>query len=250
MPSSVQEEDGMSREHLTTLGETPALVVCAGRESAAVKRGTVLVLHGLGGSKERQRPEAGSLAGRGYLAIALDAVGHGARRYPDFEDRFAPDRAELSFFEVVQRTAEELPSVLEALARRGWTRPGRLGACGISMGGAVLFGASTRSCTFNAVATIVASPRWRHTEDSPHERLDCYYPTPLLMQTAGSDTTVGPCDARDLHLALLPRYASSPDRLRYVEHTNEEHLLSEPAWTRAWNSVLEWFERFLKPPRG
>jgi hypothetical protein len=37
---------------------------------------------------------------------------------------------------------------------------------------------------------------------------------------------------------------------RYVEHPEEDHLLSEPAWTRAWNNVLEWFELFLEPPRG
>lgn len=234
------------REHATTLGEAPALLVFTGPEPAAVARGTVLLLHGLGGSKEVQRTEAHSLADHGHLAVVVDAVGHGARRYPDFEHRFAPARAERSYHEVVQRTAQELPAILQDLTDRALARPGYLGACGISMGGAILFGAIR---AFDAAATLVASPRWRHAPESPHERLDRFFPTPLLVQTAGSDTTVPPADARDLHAALLPRYAQAPDRLRYVEHPGEEHMLSGPAWARAWSEVLAWFDRFLAPQR-
>lgn len=233
------------REYLVTLAEMPALAVAAEAPAAAAKRGTVLVLHGLTGSKETQRTEAHALAERGYLAVAIDAVGHGARRYSDFDDRFSPERAEHSFFDVVQRTADELPSVLDALARLGWTRPGRVGACGISMGGFILFGAMSSHSAFNAVATVVASPRWLHVADSPHERLDRFFPTPLLIQTAGNDPVVSPSGARELYEKLMPRYASAPERLHYIEYPDEGHMLSEPAWRLAWAEVLDWFGRFL-----
>jgi len=234
------------QEHLITLAEVPALVASIGAPTAAAERGTVLVLHGLTASKEVQRTEAHSLAAQGYLAVTIDAVGHGARHYHDFDDRFSPERGERSFFEVVQRTADELPSVLEALDQRGWTRPGRLGAFGFSMGGFILFGAMSSHCAFDAAATVVASPRWLHVPESPHERLDRFFPTPLLLQTAELDTTVPPSDARDLHQALMRRYASAPERLRYVEYPGEHHMLSEPAWRLSWAEVLDWFERFLK----
>jgi uncharacterized protein len=233
------------REQVISLAGVPALAVASGAPGAAAERGTILLLHGLTAAKEVQRTEASSLADHGYLAVTIDAVGHGARRYADFDARFADDRGEASFFEVVRRTAEEIPAVLAALTDLGWTRPGRVGACGISMGGFILFGAITARCALDAVATIVASPRWLHGPTSPHAELDRFFPTPLLMQTGAHDPVVPPADAHDLHEALAPRYASAPDRLRYLEHAGEAHMFSERAWRRAWGEVPTWFDRHL-----
>ncbi len=107
-----------------SLGSAPALVVHAGSADAAAARGTVIVHHGLSGQKEVQGRELISLAVAGFLAIGVDAVGHGERRWPGFEARFqeAPDRW---FMEAVRATASETPQLIDALAARGWARPGR-----------------------------------------------------------------------------------------------------------------------------
>ena len=240
----------MSREELTTLGETPALVVVPSAEHGEGGRGTVLLLHGLGESKEWRLREARWLAERGYLTIVLDAVGHGPRRSPDLEQCLGPEGGEGSYADVVRRTAEELSSVVAIAAERGWVRPGCLGACGISMGGAALFGAVSSDCSFDAVATIVASPKWRHTADSPHQRHDRFFPTALLMQCAGADSVISTPHTRDLHRALVPKYASSPERLRYVEYDAEGHVPTAPAWLCIWHEVFAWFDRFLRPTSG
>lgn len=193
------------REEVVRLASASALVA----SSEGTPRATVLLLHGLGASKEVQRPEAHSLAEHGFRAVTLDAVGHGERRLSDFDERFRPDRAETSYFELVQQTAAELPSIVEALSARGWTQDG-LGACGISMGGAILFGAIARGVRFDAACTIVASPRWKSAPHSPHAQLEQFWPTPLLMQTAGADRTVPPEDARELFECLSPLYGSTP----------------------------------------
>ncbi|WP_158623783.1 alpha/beta hydrolase family protein [Corallococcus llansteffanensis] len=229
------------------LGEAPALVVGEGSTVAPGPRGTVLLLHGLGASKEVQRPEAQLLARHGYLAVIIDAVGHGERRYPDFDRRFAPDRAEQAFREVVSRSAAELPAVLGALAERGGSRPGAVGACGISMGGAILLEALGPELAVDAAVTVVAPPPRGH---EALERLARFFPTPLLMQTAGADTLVPSQDARDFHHALLPRYASAPERLRYFEHPGEEHMFTEAGWGRVWEEVLGWFNRFMPVAGG
>ncbi|HEY8205849.1 MAG TPA: alpha/beta fold hydrolase [Myxococcaceae bacterium] len=234
-------------EQPTTLAGVPALAVSkAPPEEAAATRGTVLLFHGFTGSKEVQRTEAFSLARRGYLAITPDAVGHGARRFADFDRRFPPDLADRNYFEVVQQTADELPSLIAELQERRWALPGRLGACGISMGGAVLFGAIASGCAFGAAAAIVASPVWRHRPFSPHERLDRFFPVPLLLQNASADEVVNPAEARALCEALAPRYASAPERLRYFLHSGEGHMFSERGWHRAWGEVEAWFDRFLR----
>lgn len=233
-------------EQVLSLAGVPALVLSLQPPEVAARRGTVLVLHGLTASKEIQRTEALSLARHGYLAVALDAVGHGARRYPDFEERFAEARMEPSFYEVVEQSAAELPAVLDALRARGWALPGRVGACGISMGGFILFGAVVARVALDAVVPLVASPHWVLSTRSPHLQLDRFFPTPLLIQNASDDQTVLPAAARALHQALLPRYAAAPERLRYVEHENEPHLLTERAWHLAWADTLGWFDRFLQ----
>jgi dipeptidyl aminopeptidase/acylaminoacyl peptidase len=66
------------------------------------------------------------------------------------------------------------------------------------------------------------------------------------MQTATDDVTVSPVGARELHRALVPRYAAAPERLRYLEHRGEGHMFSEPAWDLAWRETLAWFDRHLR----
>jgi dienelactone hydrolase len=244
--------DTVPRDYSLQLGDTPALLVVDGPEGSAVDRGTVVVLHGLTGRKELHQPDAEVFARRGFLVVLPDAVGHGVRRYPDFERRFSsPAQGERSYFDIVRRTAAELPGVISDLTSRGLARPGGLGAVGTSMGGAVLFGAMTAGCDFAAVATIVASPRWLHCEDSPHQRLERFYPTALLIQTAGVDTTVPPADVRALHAALVSRYAPAPERLRYIEYAGEEHMLpADGAGARARAEVTDWLDRFVKAGSG
>ncbi|RKH35239.1 hypothetical protein D7Y13_02585 [Corallococcus praedator] len=229
----------MQSEQRVMLADAPALIVGGGPTPAPGPRGTVVLLHGLGASKEVQRPEAYLLARRGYVAVILDAVGHGERRHPDFEHRFAPERMADSFAELVAQAAAELPTVLGVLAEQGWSRPGAVGACGISMGGAMLFGAIEAGAVLDAAVSVVAPP------PRAHAHLARYFPTPLLLQTAGADTLVPASNARAFHHALTPRYASAPERLRFVEHDGEGHMFSEAGWGRVWDEALGWFDRFL-----
>src|SRR4051794_7189917 len=113
-----------AHEHIAVLGDVPSLVVETQGDVAPDGRGTVLLLHGLGASKELQRKEAYSLAAQGCRAVILDAVGHGERRYPDFDSRFSPERAERSFGEVIQQSSNELPGVIQGLKQRGWMSGG------------------------------------------------------------------------------------------------------------------------------
>jgi hypothetical protein len=71
------------------------------------------------------------LADAGFLAIGIDIVGHGERRYPDFEQRFpghdqphAYDPAiEANFLSDVLSTAQEVPAIIDDLLARGWSLP-------------------------------------------------------------------------------------------------------------------------------
>lgn len=238
-------------ERPISLAGVPALLMSAipAREAAA-ERGTVLLLHGFTGSKEVQRAEGRSLARRGYLSVITDAADHGARRAPDFDQRFAghSEASEKAFFEIVKRTTAELGAIRAALIEEGLALPGRLGVCGISMGGAVLFGALAAGVQFDAAVAMISTPHWKQVGESPHEHPERFFPTPLLLQTAGADTVVPPEGARTFHETLTPLYASAPERLHYIEHPGEAHIFTPLGWARAWRQVETWFNQFLVAP--
>jgi hypothetical protein len=77
----------------------PALLRYRESPEAAAGRGTVLWYHGFGGTKERYGAYPAALAEAGFLAVSLDAVGHGERRYPDFDEIFSDERWDCSFEE-------------------------------------------------------------------------------------------------------------------------------------------------------
>ena len=64
-------------------GDIPLLLM-HGRRGGKF-RGTVLLYHGLGASKDSNRAELASLADKGFLAVGIDAIAHGERRATDFD---------------------------------------------------------------------------------------------------------------------------------------------------------------------
>jgi hypothetical protein len=56
----------------------------------------VLWFHGFTADRNASRSELEALARAGLLAVGLDAVGHGARRLPDFDRHFSGPKEETS----------------------------------------------------------------------------------------------------------------------------------------------------------
>ncbi|QSQ26010.1 hypothetical protein JY651_14245 [Pyxidicoccus parkwayensis] len=111
-----------------SLAGAPALAVHVGSREEALRKGAVLLFHGLGASKEVHTAELSAFASRGLYAVGVDAVGHGARRYPDFDTRFSfedPRRRHEEFLTVVRESARH-----DADARLGGSHPRRGGVDG------------------------------------------------------------------------------------------------------------------------
>lgn len=211
-------------------------------------RGTILFFHGLSVSIADQTKELHSLAREGFVVIGVDNVGHGERRYTDFEARFSHDNPEFLafFFDAVEETMEEIPRVVDAAIVEGLAPGSRFGVCGISMGGFIAYGAPLVDRRFSAATPILGSPRWYlDRPSSPHRHVGRFYPVALLAQNASRDASVPPADARTLHAALRPRYAEAPDRLAYVEFEDAEHSMPEKQWDELWHNVVRWFIQFV-----
>ncbi len=236
------------------LASAPALALFQDGPEENAQRGTILFYHGFGESKDKYVEVLTRFAAAGFLAIGIDGVGHGERRYPDFTERFPPiqppligdTQLEAAFLSVVRATTQEIPAIIDALFERSWVYGGRLGISGHSFGGFVTYAAVVAEKRIRVAASVVGSPQWKLPwPESPHLHIDQFFPAALLSQTASNDTRVLPDFARELHQRLVSYYAQTPERLRYIEYQDSAHDLSEQDWQQAWENVVHWFERFI-----
>jgi dienelactone hydrolase len=211
-----------------TLATAPALIV----RPDGTPRATLLWYHGLGVAKETHLPELERFARAGIVAVGIDAAGHGERRLPDFEERFAPPRhvIEPLLHQLVAQSAAEVPSILDALGAE------RVALCGISFGGYITYRAAPRDTRIVAAVPLLGSP--------DPALAAAYFPTALLSLTGEHDTNVPPATARAFHRDLEPRYARSPERLHYREYPAETHFFTPAAWEDAVERTIAWVLRF------
>ncbi len=224
-------------------GEVPTLVASRG-PTPAPERGTVLVYHPLGEDKSVHAEDLERLAAEGFLAVGVDAIAHGERRLPGAYARFRADPLG-ALLEVVTATADEVPGLVDALVARGWAMPGRIGVVGVSLGGFVAYGAALADRRIVAAACLCAAPDWGPDPRSPLGRADEFWPVALLSVMAADDGLVSPEPARALHEELAPRYAATPERLRYVELAGERHRMSAAGWATARAEADAWMDRFV-----
>lgn len=209
-------------------------------------RSAVLLYHGLHSGKDAHEKEMRSLGQAGFLAVGIDAVGHGERhRVLDWADPVVR-------YQTLRETALELPTVVSHLRHR-FPHLHKVGAVGISLGGFTLFSAlAEHDEQLEAVVTLLGSPRWKGLapepglwQHSPHHVPEWFPPTALLIQNAGRDEHVATSDARDFARDLQRYYHQTPDRLAYREYPRSGHFMEPDEWEQAWSATLAWFERFL-----
>ena len=200
----------------------------------------VLWFHGLGAGKDVHRPELERVAAAGFLAVGVDAAGHGERRLPDLDERIAAplEDARRTMLELADATAAEVPAVVRRLAGDGLADAGRVALVGISMGGYLVYRAVMTHPPVRAAVAILGSPEWPG-DASPHRRPEAFHWVALLSVTAERDANVPPAAARRLHRELAANHPD-PRRVRYVELPGAQHLMSAEHWATAMDETLRW----------
>lgn len=205
----------------------------------------VLWFHGFRADAAANEAELAQLAEAGFLAVGVDAVGHGARRADDTDVRIAgaSGGARAVMLELAAATAAELPALLVALAERGLGDPARVAVVGVSMGGYLAYRAALAVPGVHVVVAVLGSPEWPD-DASPHRHPVAFQDLALLSITAERDVSVPPGPARRLHAALAAGHPA-PERARYVELPGAEHLMTAAQWAVVTDETLRWLSAHL-----
>ena len=223
------------------------LVFCEKEHPQPIKR-CILFYHGFKGAKEKNLRELNSLAEQGYFVVGVDAVGHGARIYPDFDARFAGDSSTSNseFIKVVCESAAEVPYLIDTLNTMYTIKS--FGIAGISMGGFITYAAILQERRLQAAVSILGSPHWEGDEEhSPERHLEKFSSVHLLSMNAGKDELVPSHFARDFQAALKDYYTDYEQRFAYVEYPNSDHFIDDEDWINCWGNTLRWFDEHLSP---
>lgn len=231
------------------LGPIPALIASPLRPHAetAFRLPTVLWFHGFRSDALAQATELQRCAAAGFLAVGLDAVGHGARRDASIATRIAaaPGGALEVMLSCVDATIEELPAAIAALVTAHDADASRLSAVGVSMGAFLIYRAIQRSTPLQAAVALLGSPEWPMVFGPSLTPAGARH-VPLLSVTASHDLSVPPAATRRLHEELahegLARAGASVPHA-YHELSGSGHLTSATHWAEAMHVTMSWLQQ-------
>lgn len=242
------------------IGEIPSLILFKDGIKKAADNGTIIFYHGLISKKEAGLKELESLMNEGYLVIAVDNIGHGERKYYDFDDRFSSkvDNFEEELIDAVTSTAGEVSQIIDYVLATLAPKAKKFAVCGISMGGHIAFRSILNDRRISVAVPILGSPQWRIKRDSsPHLYVDEFYPCRILSINGGADKAVPPEDTRKFHRKLEKVYKKrkSTDNVntqeeinqmvKYIEIPDAPHMMEDEDWNYLWSEVLGWFRLCL-----
>lgn len=237
---------------LLTAEQIPACIPILRLKPSGSEQGmsTVLVLHGLGRSKEHMLPTLYAFARAGYQAVAFDARLHGERDNAGEREARLASAYVPTLYDMIAGTAQDVPRVLDSLGIS------QAGIHGVSLGGYIAFAALVHEPRLAVATVAMGSPDWlegmRALGMGPgHPVYDqtalgnplgraasTYPPRPLLMLHGDQDEVVSVQGVRSLHEALLPAYQDAPDTLELTIYPGLGHRYTDEmveqsvAWTR------------------
>ena len=237
--------------HEVLAGDLPVMVVS--QEGLPADAPLVVMLHGLGGHKERMLPGLYEFARAGCRAVALDLRLHGERAGAAMrEARLGADYFGTTA-DMVEGTAQDITRLLDHFSAA------KAAIHGISLGGYITFAALTFEPRLWAASVAMGSPDWvgplrrfgagpghpaydRAVRLNPLDLLPSVLPPrPLLMLHGALDEVVPVDGVVALEQKLRPLYGDHPERLALEIYPGHGHSYSDDMLKRS----VAWVAKFL-----
>lgn len=228
---------------LTIAGVPVLLASPHAHQSQHATHPLVLWFHGFRADALAHAAELERCAALGFLAVGVDAVGHGARVHHDLRDRIArsPGGALPVVLDLADATRRELPALTHELVQYHGADAARMSAVGISMGAFLVYRAIALGSPFRAAVALLGSPGWSGSS-SAGLPLDPFRLVRLLSITAEHDASVPPAKVEQLHSALQEQFGSHVTHRHHVLQ-GAGHLTSAHEWQDAMTRTLEWLQK-------
>jgi dienelactone hydrolase len=233
----------------------------------------VIMMHGLGGSKEQYAPRMQEWAGKGLFVVAIDAHLHGERKVPGIFPEgkslggLGTDYSIWVHQSAVSHTARDVSKILDALSARPEVDLSRIGVAGVSMGGSTCMVLAWKEPRISVVVGLIGavdfwydvtktppgkeqdarreklSPRVRQLVSSldPQDRMAAIAPKALFLANGARDDGIDIESVRKFVKDLKPGYQAHPERLALLEEPDVGHSVTD----RMWAEGTKWLVRHL-----
>ncbi len=197
----------------------------------------VLWFHGFRADALAHAQQLERCSDAGFLAVGVDAIGHGARRDEQLSARVAESDGHVMQImrEQIALTIVELPALVEALVRDFGADRTRVSVVGTSMGAFLAYELLASSFSVHAAVALLGSPMHVSFDALVHA---CDR-TALLSITAEHDVNVSPDAALALHARL-------GDDARHHILRGSGHLTSREHWHEAMELTFVFLDRHAR----
>ncbi len=231
--------------HASPLTVAGVPLLLATPEESRTPLPTVLWFHGFRADALAHAAELERCADAGFLAVGIDAAGHGARRDLNMAARIAASGGAMPVvLDLIEQTLTELPALRSALVTEHNADPHRISMVGISMGAFLAYRAALAAPTPRAVVALLGSPAWARASDQTFDH-DAYRHVALLSVTAEHDVSVPPDAVEALHALLGAR---AVPQAPHQHHTllGAGHLTSASQWAEAMRVTFAWLDEHAR----
>ena len=238
----------------TTLIPAENLVLPAIYSGSPSHHSVVIVLHGLGVSKEVQIPELQRLKASGMFAVAIDAPHHGERDdgYLQLMDRQKSDLDKhLFLLKIVFQQAAEVSALINFYK----AQQKKVAVVGISMGGFSAFAILGNRVKADLIAPFLASPDFRcklrpenlpltiPEQSGPFDSADFDFSQHLLMVNAGNDKVVDIAPCASFFNRLKGNKDFDARRIEFHQYSGSDHFMKPADWCDAWEKLTDKLSR-------
>jgi dienelactone hydrolase len=240
----------------------------------------VIMMHGLGGSKEQYAQRMQEWASKGLFVVVIDAHLHGERKVPGIFPEgkslgaLGTDYSIWVHQSAVSHTARDVSRIIDALAARSDVDVSRIGVAGVSMGSSTCMVLAWKEPRISVIVGLIGavdfwydvtktppgkeqdtkraglSLRVRQIVSSidPQTRKSAIAPKALFLANGARDDGIDIESVKKFVSDLRPGYEAYPDRLMLLEEPRSGHSVTD----RMWTDGTQWLIRHLveKPIRA